>query len=161
MSSTTSSTVSDVTIIGCGFAGKAASLHLAKAGLNLVCLDPGEPVRQPVGESLDWSAPDLLSALGLPMEDLIKAQMATWKRHVTLKSRDGCSEHYVPTPWLAGPPFHIELRTLHVDRVRLDQKLENMTADRGVTQVKDKIVRVERIGNRISAVHTAGSVRFS
>ena len=161
MSSTTSSTVSDVTIIGGGLAGKAASLHLAKAGLSVVCIEPGKAVRQPVGESLDWSAPDLLSALGLPMEDLIKAQMATWKRHVTLKSRDGCSEHYVPTPWLAGPPFHIELRTLHVDRVRLDQKLENMAADRGVTQVKDKIVRVERIGNRISAVHTAGSVRFS
>jgi menaquinone-9 beta-reductase len=161
MSSTTSDAVSDVTIIGGGLAGKAASLHLAKAGLNVVYIELGEAVRQPVGESLDWSAPDLLSALGLPMEELIKAEMATWKRHVTLKSRDGCSEHYVPTPWLAGPPFHIELRTLHVDRVRLDQKLENMTADRGVTQVKDKIVRVERIGNRISAVHTAGSVRFS
>ena len=31
----------------------------------------------------------------------------------------------------------------------------------GKAEVKDKIVRVERIGNRISAVHTAGSVRFS
>ncbi len=129
MSDPTSSTVSDVTVIGGGLAGKAASLHLAKAGLKVVCIEPAEAVRQPVGESLDWSAPDLLSALGLPMEDLIKANMATWKRHVTLKSRDGCSEHYVPTPWLAGPPFHIELRTLHVDRVRLDQELQKMVND--------------------------------
>ena len=86
-------------------------------------------MRQAVGESLDWSAPDLLKALGLPMEDLVRTKMATWKRHVTLKSRDGCSEHYVPTPWLGGAPFHIELRTLHVDRVRLDQKLLQPTID--------------------------------
>jgi flavin-dependent dehydrogenase len=157
----TSSTVSDVTVIGGGLAGKAASLQLARAGLNVVCIVPGETTRQPVGESLDWSAPDLLSALGLPMEDLIKAQMATWKRHVTLKSRDGCSEHYVPTPWLAGPPFHIELRTLHVDRVRLDQELQKMVSDRGVTQVRDKVVRVERNGKKVAAVHTAGGARFS
>ena len=161
MSGQTSSTVSDVTVIGGGLAGRAASLHLAKAGLNVVCIEPAETPRPPVGESLDWSAPDLLSALGLPMEDLIKAQMATWKRHVTLKTRDGCSEHYVPTPWLGGPPFHIELRTLHVDRLRLDQELQKMVIDRGVTQVRDKVVRVERTGKKISAVHTASGARFS
>src|ERR1700680_2859983 len=126
MSGQTSSTVSDVTVIGGGLAGKAASLHLARAGFSVTCIESAEAVRQPVGESLDWSAPDLLRALGLPMEDLINAQMATWKRHVTLKSLDGCSEHYVPTPWLGGPPFHIELRTLHVDRLRLDQELQKM-----------------------------------
>ena len=161
MSDQTSSTISDVTVIGGGLAGKAASLHLAKAGLNVVCIEPAEAVRQAVGESLDWSAPDLLSALGLPMEDLIEGQMATWKRHVTLHSLDGCSEHYVPTAWLGGPPFHIELRTLHVDRLRLDQKLHNMVTDRGVTQVRDKVVRVERNGKTILAVHTAGGARFS
>lgn len=161
MSDQTSSTISDVTVIGGGLAGKAASLHLAKAGLNVVCIEPAEAVRQAVGESLDWSAPDLLSALGLPMEKLIKGQMATWKRHVTLKSRDGCSEHYVPTAWLGGPPFHIELRTLHVDRLRLDQELQNMVRDRGVTQVRDRVVRVERNGRVILAVHTAGGARFS
>jgi flavin-dependent dehydrogenase len=131
MSSPTSSTVSDVTVIGGGLAGKAASLHLAKAGLNVLCINPMEAIHQPVGESLDWSAPDLLNRLGLPMEQLIKTQMATWKRHVTLKSLDGCSEHYVPTPWLGGAPLHIELRTLHVDRLRLDQELQKMVSDRG------------------------------
>ena len=161
MSGQTSSTVSDVTVIGGGLAGKAASLHLARAGFSVTCIESAEAVRQPVGESLDWSAPDLLRALGLPMEDLINAQMATWKRHVTLKSLDGCSEHYVPTPWLGGPPFHIELRTLHVDRLRLDQELQKMVNDRSVAQVQDKVVRVERNGRKISAVHTAGSARFS
>jgi flavin-dependent dehydrogenase len=156
-----SATASDVTIIGGGLAGKAASVHLAKAGLRVTCIEPAETIRQPVGESLDWSAPDLLRNLGLPMEDLIKAQTATWKRHVTLKSRDGCSEHYVPTPWLSGPPFHIELRTLHVDRQRLDQELQKGVIDSGVTLVRDKVVRVERNGMTISAVQTARGARFS
>ena len=109
----------DVTVIGAGLAGKAAALHLAKAGLNVICLEPKESVRQPVGESLDWSAPELLRVLGLPMDDLLARKIATWKRHVTLKMRNGFGAHYDPTPWLAGPPFHIELRTLHVDRERL------------------------------------------
>jgi len=150
-----------VTVVGGGLAGKAASLHLAKAGLNVVCVEPVEKIRQPVGGSLDWSAPDLLSALGLPMEDLIKAQMATWKLHVTLKSRDGSSAHYVPTPWLGVAPFHIELRTLHVDRLRLDQELQKMVLDRGVKQIRDKVVRVEREGKKVLAVHTAGGIRIS
>ena len=103
----------------------------------------------------------MLKAVGLPMEDLVNTKTATWKRHVTLKSRDGCSEHYVPTPWLAGAPFHIELRTLHVDRIRLDQQLLQLTIDSGVTLVRDKVVRVERDGKKISAVQTAGGARFS
>ncbi len=87
--------------------------------------------------------------------------MATWKRHVTLMSRDGCSEHYVPTPWLAGPPFRIELRTLHVDRLRLDQQLFQLTIDSGVNLVRDKVVRIERNGKKISAVQTADGARLS
>ena len=141
-------------------AGKAASLQLARAGLSVICIEPAESLRQAVGESLDWSAPDLLNALGLPMEELVKTRMATWKRHVTLKSSDGCSEHYVPTPWLGGSPFHIELRTLHVDRIRLDQELQQRAIHSGVTVVRDKVVRVERQGRKISAVETAGGTRF-
>lgn len=155
----------DVTVIGGGLAGKAASLQLARAGLRVVCIELDDAARQPVGESLDWSAPDLLSALGLPMEDLISARMATWKRHVTLKSSSGASEHYVPSAWLAGPPFHIELRTLHVDRVGLDNELLKMTIDSGVRLVRDKVVGVERKEEReekhITSVRTAGGARFS
>lgn len=152
---------SDVIVIGGGLAGKAASLQLARAGLSVICIEPAEAGRQAVGESLDWSAPDLLKALGLPMEELVKTKMATWKRHVTLKSSDGCSEHYVPTPWLGGPPFHIELRTLHVDRIRLDQTLQQMTINSGVTMVRDKVARVERDGKKIAAVETANGATFS
>ena len=161
MSDKIPSTDCDVIVIGGGLAGKAASLHLAKAGLSVTCIEPAEGVRQPVGESLDWSAPDLLKALGLPMEHLVNEEMATWKRHVTLQLRDGCSVHYVPSAWLAGPPFHIELRTLHVDRPRLDQELLRLAVGQGVAIIHDKVVRVERDGNRISSVHTGGGSQFS
>jgi menaquinone-9 beta-reductase len=154
-------TLCDVTVIGAGLAGKAAASRLAQAGLKVICLEPPAGGRQPVGESLDWSAPELLKALGLPMEELIERKIATWKRHVTLKLRDGSSEHYVPTPWLAGPPFHIELRTLHVDRVLLDRELLKIAIDHGVNVVQDKVVRVERKGKKVSSVHTASGVQFS
>jgi flavin-dependent dehydrogenase len=152
---------SDVVVVGGGLAGKAASLQLAQAGLSVICIEPEESVRQAVGESLDWSAPDLLNALGLSMEQLVNSKMATWKRHVTLKSSDGCSEHYVPTPWLGGSPFHIELRTLHVDRIRLDQELQQMAMQSGVTMVRDKVVHIARDGKKVFAVETAGGERFS
>lgn len=151
----------DVTVIGAGLAGKAAALHLAKAGLNVICLEPKESVRQPVGESLDWSAPELLRVLGLPMDDLLARKIATWKRHVTLKMRNGCGAHYDPTPWLAGPPFHIELRTLHVDRERLDQELRNLVLAQGVSIIHDKVVRVDVSGKRVSSIYTASGTQFS
>lgn len=154
-------TVCDVTVIGGGLAGKAASLHLVKAGLSVICIEPEEAVCQSVGESLDWSAPDLLSNLGLPMENLVAAQMATWKRHVTMKLRDGRFEHYVPSTWLGGRPFRIELRTLHVDRLRLDQELLKMAIDQGVNFVRHKVIRVERNGKKVSSVHTADGLQFS
>jgi menaquinone-9 beta-reductase len=151
----------DVTVVGGGLAGKAASMQLARAGLKVVCIEPEQSLRPPVGESLDWSAPELLNALGLPMSDLISARTATWKRHVTVKLRDGASAHYVPSAWLAGAPFHIELRTLHVDRLRLDRQLLEMTLASGVNLVRDKVVGVERTGRNISSVRTAGGARVS
>jgi flavin-dependent dehydrogenase len=154
-------TACDVIVIGSGLAGKAASLHLAKAGLSVTCIEPADAVRQAVGESLDWSAPDLLKALGLPMEHLVTERIATWKRHVTLQLRDGCSEQYVPSAWLARAPFRVELRTLHVDRQRLDQGLLSLATALGVTVVRDKVVGVGRKENKILSVKTAGGSMFA
>jgi flavin-dependent dehydrogenase len=152
---------SDVIVIGGGLAGKAASLHLSRAGLSVTCIEPEDAGRQAVGESLDWSAPDLLKALGLPMEQLVSRRIATWKRHVTLQLRDGCSVHYVPSEWLARAPFRVELRTLHVDRMRLDAELSNLAAAQGVTVVHDRVAGVERQENRILSVKTAGGSTFA
>jgi menaquinone-9 beta-reductase len=151
----------DVIVIGGGLAGKAASLHLARAGLSVICIEPADSARSAVGESLDWSAPDLLKALGLPMEKLVSERIATWKRHVTLQLRDGCSEHYVPSEWLAREPFHVELRTLHVDRVRLDQELSNLAIAQGANVVRDKVAGVEREGSRILSVKTVSGSTFA
>lgn len=151
----------DAIVIGGGLAGKAASLHLARAGLSVICIEPADPVRQAVGESLDWSAPDLLKALGLPMEQLVTGRIATWKRHVTLQLRDGRSEQYIPSAWLSRAPLRVELRTLHVDRQRLDEELSNLARAQGVAVVCDKVVGVEREGNKILSVKTAAGSTFS
>ena len=151
----------EVVVVGAGLAGKAASIELAKAGLKVICISPGEGTRLPVVESLDWSAPDLLKALGLPMDHLVATQMATWKRHVTLRMRDGRSEHYIPSPWLGTPPLNIELKTLHLDRVRVDKELLKLTVEAGVVLVPDRVVGVERVGNRIRSVRTAGGAKYS
>jgi flavin-dependent dehydrogenase len=151
----------DVIVIGGGLAGKAASLHLVRAGLSVTCIGPADAARQSVGESLDWSAPDLLKALGLPMEHLVSEQIATWKCHVTLQLRDGSSEQYIPSAWLARAPFRVELRTLHVDRQRLDEQLLNLATSQGVTVVRDKVTGVEREGNKILSVKTAGGSIFA
>jgi flavin-dependent dehydrogenase len=142
-------------------AGKAASIHLARAGLSVTCIERPGAARQAVGESLDWSAPDLLKALGLPMEQLISQRIATWKRHVTLQLRDGCSEQYIPSDWLARAPFRVELRTLHVDRMGLDTELSDLAKAQGVTVARDRVVKVERKGNRILSVNTTGGSIFA
>ena len=136
-------------------------MQLAAARLRVVCIEPEDAIRQAVGESLDWSAPDLLNALGLPMEGLLKGGFATWKRHVTVRLRDGASEHYVPGAWLAEAPFRVELRTMHVDRLRLDEELLKRTLASGVTVVRDRVVKVERDSGSVVAVHTGGGARFS
>jgi flavin-dependent dehydrogenase len=144
----------DVTVIGGGLAGMAASIHLSKAGLRVLCVEPDLTDAASVGESLDWSAPGLLQVLGLTMERLIAEKVATYKRHVTLKLGDGIDRSYIPGEWLAQPPFNVELRTLHVDRGRLNQLLRKIVLGQGVTFVQDKVVSVETSGRRVLAVST-------
>ena len=152
---------SDVIIIGGGLAGTAAAIQLARAGLSVIVIEPEQRTRPTVGESLDWSAPDLLKALGLPMEKLVASGMATWKRHVTLRLRDGCFEQYEPSPWLANAPMKVEVRTLHVDRGPLDRELSRLAVDHGAGMVRDKVISVEKQDERILSVQTAEGKKFS
>lgn len=151
----------DVTVIGGGLAGMAASIHLAKASFQVVCVEPGNGARQPVGESLDWSAPDLLNAIGLPMDRLIGERFATYKRHVTLKLAEGSNRHYIPSDWLGRPPFNLELRTMHLDRLRFDEELRKIVLSHGVKLLQDRVVAVEKDGRRVTAVTTAQGTRLS
>jgi menaquinone-9 beta-reductase len=161
MSDTVPSISCDVTVIGGGLAGKAASLHLARAGLNVVCIAPEKPIRPPVGESLDWSAPALLDKIGLSAASLIASRIATWKRHVTVKMRDGCDTHYVPSTWLGGFPFYVNLATLHLDRRQLDDEMLKIAVDQGVTFVRERAVDLETADGKICAVETEGGTRVS
>ena len=151
----------DVTVIGGGLAGLAATLHLAKAGLRVVCIEPRSGARQPVGESLDWSTPGLLAGLGISPPDLLDPGFATWKRGVTLRLKDGSAKKYFPRDWLGRPPFNVELSTLHVDRAYLDQHLINLAAAQGVVFSHDHAASIERDGSRILAVRTALGERLT
>jgi menaquinone-9 beta-reductase len=150
----------DVTVIGGGLAGMAASIHLADAGLKVLCIEADPADNDPVGESLDWSAPDLLKALGLPMEFLLEQGIATYKRHVVLKLKDGSEQHYIPGEWLGKPPYNIDLRTLHVDRSQLNQALREIFLGRGIGLVSDRVVHVEAAGRLVKAVVTAKGERI-
>lgn len=151
----------DVTVVGCGIAGMAASIHLVKAGMTVLCVGPDISESTAVGESLDWSAPALLKALELPMERLIEEEIATYKRHVTLQLRDGSEQHYVPADWLGRFPFHLELRTLHVDRTRLNNALRNVALTHGVQLLHDRVANVDMDGKRVTAVNTVKGERIS
>jgi flavin-dependent dehydrogenase len=151
----------DVTVVGGGVAGMAASIHLARAGMMVLCIEADVDDSDPVGESLDWSAPELLRVLGLPMELLLREGIATYKRHVILKLRGGAEQHYVPSDWLARPPFNVELRTLHVDRTQLNRLLREILLAEGVTLLQDKVVQVVRDGKRVGSLRTEGGRQLS
>jgi flavin-dependent dehydrogenase len=144
----------NVTVIGGGLAGMASAIHLARAGFQVVCIEPAAEDGGVVGESLDWSAPDLLRALGLPMERLLADDIATWKKHVTVQMQDGCVHHYVPGEWLARSPWNVELRTLHVDRIQLRKALSEILLHHGVSLIQDRVSEVERTGKKVTGVKT-------
>jgi flavin-dependent dehydrogenase len=149
----------DVTVIGGGLAGMAASIYLADAGFKVLCIDADFSDHDPVGESLDWSAPALLKSLGLPMQDLLDKGIATYKLHVVLKLKDGSEQHYVPGEWLGKPPFNVDLRTLHVDRTLLNEAVRQRVLEKGVSVVRDKVAHVETSGRRVIAIVTAAGTR--
>jgi flavin-dependent dehydrogenase len=151
----------DVTVIGTGLAGMAAAIHLAKAGLRVLSIEAEANSNEAVGESLDWSAPALLDALGLPMQQLIDQDIATYKRHVVLRLRDGAEQHYTPGEWLGRAPFHIDLRTMHVDRTQLNQAIRTLMIAAGVRVLRDKVVGIETSDRRVTAIVTASGERIA
>jgi flavin-dependent dehydrogenase len=145
----------EVIVIGGGLAGMSAAILLAKAGVKVMCLEAEVDNNDPVGESLDWSAPELLKTLGFSMERLLQEGIATWKRHVILRLRSGAEQHYVPSDWLAKPPFNVELRTIHVDRTLLNRALRETLLGSGVELLSCKVAQVERDGMRVRSVINA------
>jgi flavin-dependent dehydrogenase len=129
----------DAVIIGSGLSGTAAAIHLARSGIRVVCIDPRTEFANTVGESLDWSAPDLLANLGLPMEKLIATEAATWKRHITVVDGEGETKEFLPGAWLAESPWNVEIRTLHLDRDRTDACLRETARRLGITTLHERV----------------------
>ncbi len=116
----------DAVVIGAGLSGIAAAIHLARSGFRVICIEQRREIANTVGESLDWSAPDLFAGLGLPMDELISTGAATWKRHITVVRTDSGKKEFLPGPWLAESPWNVEIRTLHLDRGRTDARLRDV-----------------------------------
>jgi menaquinone-9 beta-reductase len=133
----------------------AASIHLARAGLSVLCIEPASDSQLVVGESLDWSAPPLLAELGFPMQRLLDERIATYKKHVIVNVEDGSSRYLIPGSWLAKAPWNVEVRTLHVDRAGLRCKLREVADDLGVPVVAGRIASIEANGDRITGIATA------
>ena len=144
----------DVVVIGGGLAGLATSIHLARAGLSVTCVHSDEFRPDPVGESLDWSAPDLLKGIGLPTDRLVQRGIATLKQHVTLQLLDGSERHYVPGAWLGESPFNVCLDTIHVDREALTQLTREVAEREGVQIISDQVTGTEHKARRILSVAT-------
>jgi len=145
----------DAVVIGGGLAGQAASIHLARGGLRVICLEPREAFHNIVGESLDWSAPPLFAQLGLTMQDLVDTGAATWKRHITVVAADSSQQEYLPGAWLAERPWSVEVRTLHLDRLPVHTRLQQSARTQGVLNLHEKAVGFEVRNRRIISVETS------
>lgn len=129
----------DAVVIGGGLSGIASAIHLARNGFRVLCIEQRREILNTVGESLDWSAPELLANLGLPMEKLVSTEAATWKRHITVEQTDGARKEFLPGEWLKEWPWNVEIRTLHLDRDRTDACLRETAQRLGVTTLHERV----------------------
>jgi flavin-dependent dehydrogenase len=149
----------DVAVVGGGMAGLAASIHLRRGGLRVVCLEPEPFPHDRVGESLDWSSPSLLAEIGLPREVLVDASVATLKRNIKVVAPGQPVSMGEPPDWWHAPPLRFENVTLHVDRREMDDRLFAQAVDLGVEFLWDRGREVVAEGERVVAVETAGGCR--
>jgi flavin-dependent dehydrogenase len=144
----------DVIVLGGGLAGLAAATHLARAGIQVLCVDPSPCEGVRVGESLDWAAPQLLANLGFEARALLDDRVATRKRHLRVLPDDGPAFELAPEPWFARAPLSLELETLHLDRERFDRALLAAAQRAGVEVLRERVSSVHVADGRVEAVET-------
>lgn len=143
-----------IAVLGGGLAGLAAAVHLARRGLDVLCIEPEPAPRARVGESLDWSSPGLLCELGFQRDELLEQGYATRKRHIRVAPHDGALFELAPEPWFARAPWKLELETLHVDRGRFDARLAELAGRAGVRFLRERVSEVRTDGERVLEVET-------
>ena len=151
----------DVVIAGAGVAGLSAAVLLARAGLRVACIDPEGFPRTRVGESLDWSAPQLLSDLGLPRDELVAAGIGTYKREIRARTVDGDLLIGRPPEWVRRRPLRFEYQTAHLDRLQFDEQLFEVARGAGVEFEWDHVRRVDFHGESIVGFQTRSGRRLS
>lgn len=145
----------DVLVAGGGVAGLAAALVLSREGLRVRCVEPNRFPRLRVGESLDWSAPQLLAEVGLARDSIVASGAGTRKREVHGITSGGRHMVAGPPQWFRRWPLRFEYVTLHVDRERFDQQLFEAAVEAGVEFVWDRIHAVSVVSDRVVACSTA------
>ena len=148
-----------VAIAGAGLGGLAAAIFLRRAGLEVVCIEAEPFPHARVGESLDWSSPALLEALGLPRDQIIQQHAGTYKRNIRVNSLGRRPFFGKPRPWFTSKPLQFEITTLHVDRPQMDQRLFEIARDLGTRFIWERIAAVETNGRRVAALTTSANRR--
>ncbi len=144
----------DTVIVGAGIAGLTAGIVLAREGFDVACIDPDPVPHWRVGESLDWSARPLFGQLGLSIEDLVSAGVATHKREVRGHTTDGQILVGRPYDWLLRWPFRFESDTIHLERGRFDRILYEAALEAGVRVASDAVTAVVMSGDRVARCTT-------
>src|ERR1700691_3950843 len=150
----------DAVVMGAGPGGLAATIHLRRGGLRVLCIEPDKFPHDRVGESLDWSSPGMLAQLGISMDSLIADQVATYKRHIEIVQPDRPAYQGQPEAWFQNPPLKFETITLHADRKALDQRIFETACEAGAEFLWDKVTEIESDGERVTAVRTADGQRI-
>lgn len=144
----------DVAVIGGGLAGLATAIQVARLGRRAVCIEARPWPRSTVGESLEFSAPQLLADLGIEVASDGRRHLFP-KTSVRVGSRD--EEFSVwPPEWFARPPIWCSRRTFHTDRVELDAQLMRIALDCGVEILEERAVHLDHDRTVIESVTTDG-----
>ena len=150
----------DVAIVGAGMGGLAASIFLRQAGLRVVCIEPKRFPHSPVGESLDWSAPALLQKLGISRDELVKEQVAIYKRGIMVYTLTGKTFGEKISPLVGCWPLGFEFVTCHVDRAQLDQKQFEIAQNLGVSFIWQRVSTIDTQDTRVIACQTTNGQRI-
>ncbi len=147
----------DVAVVGAGLGGLAACIFLKQANpqWRVVCIEPESFPHAHVGESLDWSSPGLLKALGFSRDKIIADGQGTYKCNIRIISRARRDFFGKPRAWFRYKPMEFELITLHVDREQLDTIILERAQALGVEFVWERVSTVQTAAGRVTGLQTA------